>query len=44
MNNKRKTETKGTKLSDKELSDITQQKAGVIGTRIISPSDEETAA
>ncbi len=43
MNSKRQTETKGTKLSNKELSDITKLKAGVIETRIISPSDVETA-
>lgn len=43
MNSKRKTAARKTDLSDKELSDTAKKKAGVLGTRIISPTEVETA-
>ena len=44
MKRKTKAKAKQAKLSDKELCDLAQKKAGVIDACIISPSEVETAA
>jgi len=44
MKRKSTAKTKQTKLSDKQLCDLVEKKAGVIEARMISPADVETAA